>query len=513
MTDQYYEDRRRKLAQLADLRMDPYGGRFEGTVPNADIRTRISRMGLEAGASDTGATARVAGRILLRRVMGKLAFLTLRDSSADLQIGLSKKQLGEALWKVVKLLDLGDIIGVDGYLGRTKTNEMTLWGTGLTVLCKSLRPPPEKWHGLADVDLRYRQRSIDLFSNPQVMQTFKARSRIVEAIRRHMQQKGFLEVETPMLQPIYGGAAARPFTTHHNTLDLDLFLRISPELYLKRLLVGGMERVFEINRNFRNEGLSTQHNPEFTMMECYQAYGDMTDMMDIVEGIFSSCIEAIGGGYKRKFKDVEIDFSPPWPRRTYSELLGEYAGIDWRKHRDLRTKAQELGILDGLRKKPEYADIYAEDGVAIDDEVLTNKLFEATVEAKLVQPVFVTEYPAAICPLTRRKPDDPSLALRFEAFVAGMEIGNAYTELNDPAIQRQNLSAQLKGEGGETMRVMDEAFLLALEHGMPPAGGLGVGIDRLVMLLTDSPSIRDVILFPLQRPRSSPAAPAADGKG
>jgi len=497
MVDEYYDERCKKLDQLRTLGVDPYGSRFPDVQANSDIRRRVQELGLEAGSSDSASTARVAGRIVLRRVMGKLAFLTVRDSTADLQIGLSKKVTGDDLWAVVKLLDLGDIIGLDGHLGRTKTGEITLWATGLEVLCKSLRPPPEKWYGLQDVDLRYRQRSVDLFSSPEVMQTFKARSRIIEAVRSYMCRDEFLEVETPMLQPIYGGAAARPFTTHHNTLDLDLFLRISPELYLKRLLVGGMERVFEINRNFRNEGMDTQHNPEFTMMECYQAYGDLTDMMAIVEGIFSSCIEAIGGGYKRKFKDIDLDFTPPWPRKTYTELLRQHAGVELTDTASVRRKAAELGI----------------EGPRIDDVVMANKLFEATVEDNLIQPTFVTEYPAALCPLTRRKPGDPSLALRFEAFVAGMEIGNAYTELNDPAIQRENLSGQLTVEGDETMRVMDEDFLRALEHGMPLAGGLGVGIDRLVMLLTDSPSIRDVILFPLQRPKRATTHAPVSTKG
>ncbi len=485
MQDQYYQDRLKKRLQLQEQRIDPHGGRFPGVARHRVIRDRAEAASLEPGQSDESLTVRAAGRIMLRRIMGKLAFLTLRDSTADLQIGLSRQVLGEEGWGLLKLLDLGDIIGIDGYLGRTKTNEITLWGRSLTVLCKCLRPPPEKWHGLTDVDLRYRQRYVDLFTNPEVMQTFKARCRIIEAIRSYMSGLGFLEVETPMLQPVYGGAAARPFVTHHHTLDIDLFLRISPELYLKRLLVGGIERVFEINRNFRNEGISTQHNPEFTMLECYQAYGDLSDMMEIVEGLTARAIEATGGEPKRRFKEHEIDFAPPWPRATYSELLRRHAGVDLSDVTAVRARARTLGI----------------DGAKLDDAVVANKLFEATVEDKLVQPVFVTEYPAALCPLTRRKPDDPSLALRFEAYVAGMEIGNAYTELNDPEVQRENLGAQIGGEGDETMRVMDEDFLNALEHGMPPAGGLGVGIDRLVMLLTNSASIRDVILFPLQRPR------------
>ncbi|MCB9856117.1 MAG: lysine--tRNA ligase [Phycisphaerales bacterium] len=487
MSDQYFEDRLKKAADLADLGIDPYGSRFPDVAPNAQLRSLAESTGLEAGQSDESATRRAAGRIVLRRVMGSLAFLTLRDSTGDIQIGLQKKQVPAEAWGTLKLLDLGDICGFDGQLGKTKTGEVTLWATSITFLTKGLRPLPEKWHGLTDVDARYRQRYVDLFSNPEVMQTMKARSVIIDAIRTLMRNRGFLEVETPMLQPIYGGAAARPFTTHHNTLDMDLFLRISPELYLKRLLVGGMERVFEINRNFRNEGISTQHNPEFTMMECYQAYGDLSDMMDVTEAMFAAGIEATGGGFARRFREFEIDFTPPWPRRTYSDLLREYAGVELNDATAVRAKAAEFGIVNAKA----------------DDAVIANKLFEETVEDKLIQPTFVTEYPAALCPLTRRKPGDSSLALRFEAYVAGMEVGNAYTELNDPTIQRETFSAQVEGEGDETMRVMDEDFLTALEFGMPPAGGLGVGIDRLVMLLTNSSSIRDVILFPLQRPQAS----------
>ncbi len=482
MADQYYEDRQKKLEALRELGLDPYGSRFDGVTRNTAIRQQAEKLGLDAGQTDESTRVRAAGRIVLRRVMGKLAFLTIRDSTGDLQIGISKAKVGDG-WALVKLLDLGDIIGVDGPLGRTKTNEITIWADSLTMLSKCLRTPPSEWHGLQDIDARYRQRYVDLFKNSAVMQAFLSRSRIIDAVRGHMRGLGFIEVETPMLQPMYGGAAARPFTTHHNTLDMDLFLRISPELYLKRLLVGGMERVYEINRNFRNEGISPRHNPEFTMMECYQAYGDLTDMMSVVEGVVSACVEALGGGFKRPFKDLELDFTPPWPRRTYTELLREHAGVELADVEAVRRKAASIGI----------------EGAKMDDAVVANKLFEATVEDHLIQPVFVTEYPAAICPLTRRKPDDPSLAIRFEAFAAGMELGNAYTELNDPAVQRETLSAQVKGEGDETMAVMDEDFLTALEYGMPPAGGLGVGIDRLVMVLTDSPSIRDVILFPLQR--------------
>lgn len=495
--DQYFEDRLKKLQAIAAMGIDPYGQKYPDVRQNADIRSYAEKLAIEPGQTDETARVRAAGRVMLRRVMGKLAFLTIRDWSGDMQIAVSKAKVGDAGWALLDNLDLGDHIGADGLLGRTKTNEITVWVDQLTFLCKALRTPPEKFHGLTDVDIRYRERYVDLFSNPDVMQTFRARSRIVEATRRYFHGQGFLEVETPMLQSVYGGAAARPFTTHHNALDMDLFLRISPELHLKRLLVGGMERVFEINRNFRNEGISTQHNPEFTMMECYQAYGELSDMMNHVEGVFVSGIEAIGGGFKRKFREFEIDFSPPWPRKTYSELLKEHAGVDLKDAAGVRQVAESMGLLK-LSPEEVAAGIRAD---TMDPAILANKVFEATVEATLIQPTFVVEYPAALCPLTRRKKDDPSIALRFEAYVACMEVGNAYTELNDPAIQRETFSSQLAGEGDETMRVMDEDYIKALEYGMPPAGGLGVGVDRMVMLLTNSPSIRDVILFPLQRPK------------
>lgn len=484
MKDTLFQERLGKLSQLSALGHDPFGQRFPDVVSNADIRRRVESLGLAPGQIAEGERLRAAGRLMLRRVMGKLAFLTLRDSTGDMQIALSQSRIEPGAWDLLQLLDLGDIIGADGALGRTKTNEITVWADRLTMLCKCLLPPPEKWHGLQDTDARYRRRHVDLFSNPEVMRTFKARSRVVDAIRSFLAGRGFLEVETPMMQPVYGGAAARPFVTHHNTLDMDLFLRISPELYLKRLLVGGMERVFEINRNFRNEGISTQHNPEFTMLECYQAYGDLTDMMDLVEGMCIACIEVLDGKFRRRFRDFDLDFTPPWPRRTYSDLLEQYAGVSLKDPAAIRRRAAERGI----------------DGARLDDAVVANRLFEAAVEQHLTGPLFVTEYPAPLCPLTRRKKEDPSLALRFEAYVGNMEVANAYTELNDPLVQRETLSSQLAGEGEETMRVMDEDFLNAMECGMPPAGGLGVGIDRLVMLLTDSHSIRDVILFPLQRP-------------
>ncbi|MBN1341909.1 MAG: lysine--tRNA ligase [Phycisphaerae bacterium] len=490
----HYQDRLKKLDRLRELGVDPYGGRFEGAEAFAGVRDRAEALNLEPGESAEAERVRVVGRIILQRMFGSLAFLTLRDRSGEIQVGLSKKALKD-VWPVIKLLDLGDLIGVEGCLGKTKTGEITIWVDALTVLCKSLRPPPEKFHGLTDVEWRYRHRYVDLFANPDVRDAFVTRSVIIHEFRTVLRDRGFLEVETPMLQPIYGGAEARPFTTHHNTLNVDLFLRISPELYLKRLLVGGLERVFEINRNFRNEGISTKHNPEFTMLEVYQAYGDYNDMMDLTEAMVTAAIERIGGGYKRTFGDLEIDFTPPWPRRTYAECLDEYAGVDMTDVAAVRARADALGITHKH----------------LADAMVVQEVFEATVEPKLVNPTFVKDYPAPLCPLTRRKPDDPTIALRFEIFAAGgMELGNAYTELNDPGVQEENFRIQLDGQT-ETMAVMDEDFVLALQYGMPPAGGLGIGIDRIVMLLTGSKSIRDVILFPLQRPQAHAAeAPTED---
>ena len=335
-----------------------------------------------------------------------------------------------------------------------------------------------------DVDQRYRQRYVDLWINPEVMDRFKKRSGIVATIRGYLESKGFLEVETPMMQPIAGGAAAKPFVTHHNSLDLDLYLRISPELFLKRLLVGGMERVFEINRNFRNEGLSTRHNPEFTMIEVYQAYGDYRAMMELTEDLICLCAERHAGGLGLQFGDASLDLTRPWRRATYAELLKEYADCDIRDRAAIRAKARQLGIGEA----------------GMDDDVVVNEVFEATVEERLVNPTFVIDYPAALCPLTRRKKDDPGVAERFELYVAGMELANAYTELNDPAVQEENFRIQLRGQQ-ETMATMDADFVAALKYGMPPAGGLGIGIDRLVMILTGATTIRDVILFPHLRPR------------
>jgi lysyl-tRNA synthetase class 2 len=457
--------------------LDPYGSRYDNVEPAAAAKARYQD-------GDESQRARCAGRIVLLRDIGKLIFLTLRDRSGTIQVGLSKSLL-TGQWPLAKLLDIGDVIGADGKLGKTKTGEITIWMEegGLTFLSKCLFQPPEKFHGLADVDQRYRQRYVDLWANPEVLDRFRMRSEIVATIRRFLGSKGFLEVETPMMQAIAGGAAAKPFITHHNTLDLDLYLRISPELFLKRLLVGGLERVFEINRNFRNEGLSRHHNPEFTMMELYQAYADYRVMMEITEEIVAACLETLGLSTKVRFGEVEIDLGRPWRRARYADLLQEHSGCAIDDLAAIRAKARALQIEDA----------------GMDDAVVVNEVFEATVEDKLIDPTFVIDYPAILCPLAKRSKTDPRYAERFELFVVGMELANAYTELNDPAVQYENFLHQLRGQD-ESLTKMDTDYITALKYAMPPAGGLGIGIDRLVMVLTGATTIRDVILFPLLKP-------------
>ena len=478
----FERQRKQKLERIIELGIDPYGARYEDVESAESIKTRFRD-------DDDTQSGNCAGRIVLLRDIGKLIFMTVRDSSGTIQIGLSKKLLGEQ-WQLAKLLELGDIVGAAGRLGKTKTGEITIWVEGLTLLSKSLLPPPEKFHGLTDIDLRYRQRYVDLWANPEVMELFKKRSAIISTIRRFLCERGFLEVETPMMQTIPGGAAARPFTTHHNSLDMELFLRIAPELFLKRLLVGGMEKVFEINRNFRNEGLSRRHNPEFTMLEVYQAYADYNVMMELTEELISVCVEKYCNGRKVEFDGKTIDFTGPWRKAGYAELLAEHSGCDIDDAAAVRKKAAAIGL----------------DEAQMDDAVVVNKLFEATVEEHLINPTFVLDYPAQLCPLTKKKPDDKRFAERFELYVAGMEMANAYTELNDPAVQEANFRLQLRGEA-ESMAKMDADFIAALKYAMPPAGGLGIGIDRLIMVLTGASSIRDVILFPLLRPVENQTVP------
>jgi lysyl-tRNA synthetase class 2 len=474
-TNKFEQQRQEKLSRIKELGIDPYGGRYDNVEPAEDIKSRFKD-------DDPEQKAGAAGRIVLLRDIGKLIFITLRDRSGTIQIGLSKKLLAEQ-WEMVKLLELGDIIGASGQLGKTKTGEITIWADKVALLSKCLLQPPEKFHGLADIDQRYRQRYVDLWANPEVMERFKIRSAVIATIRGLLESKGFLEVETPMMQTIAGGAAAKPFITHHNSLDMDLYLRISPELFLKRLIVGGMEKVFEINRNFRNEGLSRQHNPEFTMIEVYQAYADYNIMMDLTEEIICSCADKYCQSKQVQFGEFKIDFSRPWRRARYAELFKEYSGCDINDIEAVRAKAKELEL----------------DQADMDDVILINEVFETTVENNLINPTFVIDYPAALCPLARRKKDDPKYAARFELFIARMELANAYTELNDPAEQYENFLHQLRGQE-ESLTKMDNDYVTALKYGMPPAGGLGIGIDRLIMVLTGAQSIRDVVLFPLLRP-------------
>jgi lysyl-tRNA synthetase class 2 len=400
---------------------------------------------------------------------------------------IGQKQVGEDGWALAQELDLGDLLGVDGTLGFTRTGELTVFAEKLTFLAKCLLPPPEKWHGLTDVETRSRQRYVDLFSNPESMAAFLGRSRILAAFRQVLTGAGFVEVEGPTMQAIAGGAAARPFSTHHNALDLELYLRIALELHLKRLLVGGMERVFELGRVFRNEGISRKHNPEFTMLEAYQAYGDYRTMMELTEALIAGSIESLDGNFNRPWGESTVHWKPTYPRQTYAGLFQTHTGVSMRDTSSVRDRAVEAGL----------------DPAGKEHVVLVGELFEHAVEPALSGPVFVIDYPAALCPLTKRKASDQEIAERFELFVQGMELANAYTELNDPLLQESLFRKQLEGQKEEdSMAKMDHDFVRALKHAMPPAGGLGIGIDRLCMLLLNRHNIRDVILFPLLRPES-----------
>ncbi len=492
-----------RLARLEKWRAsgaDPFGSRIEALMSTAAARS----LHTAETPHDGGPSAKVAGRITLLRDIGKLIFITISDWTGKIQIGLAKQFLASQ-WEQAKLLELGDIAWFSGKLGHTKTGEITIWADDFGLAGKALLPPPEKFHGLADTEARYRQRYLDLAANADSLDVFLARSQIMSSIREFLAARQFVEVETPMMQAIAGGAAARPFVTHHNALDIELFLRISPELFLKRLLVGGMERVYEINRNFRNEGIDTSHNPEFTMMELYQAYSDLAGMMELTETLLASLAAArraavngpaAGGGVKLPYGERIIDFTPPFQRIAYSELFAQHVGVPMTDQAAVRQRALEHGIADVDQT---------------DHDVLAGTLFERLAEPKLNaydQPVFVYDYPAGLCPLTKRKAGMPHLAERFELYIAGMELANAYTELNDPFVQYETFSAQLAGlKEEDSMARMDHDFIAALCHGMPPAGGLGIGIDRLVMLLTNRTSIRDVVLFPLLKSRGATGIP------
>ena len=485
LEDELFESRLGRARAMEAAGQLPYGSRFDFTHTVPDILKTYGDTPAEGLAAD--AKFKVAGRLMTIRRMGKAGFAHLAQGGEKLQLYMKKDALPEADYELFGMLDLGDIVGAEGYLFRTRTGELSLHVERLRFLSKILLTLPEKYHGLEDVETRYRQRYLDLATTPESRDVFVKRAKIISSLRRQLDARGFIEVETPMMQPLYGGASARPFVTHHNTLDLQLYMRIAPELYLKRLLVGGMERVYEVGRVYRNEGISRKHNPEFTMLEAYQAYGDYHSMMDLTEALIVGAIEALDKNYHRPWGELTVDFTPPWPRRAYADLVREYAGVDTTDHAAVIERASFLDIPTAHR----------------DHDVIVSDLFEATVEDALTGPIFVIDYPAAICPLTKRKASDPDVAERFELFVHGMELANAYTELNDPDLQESLFRGQLAGQKAEdSMAVMDEDFVRALRHAMPPAGGLGVGIDRLCMLLLNKPSIRDVILFPLLRPQA-----------
>ncbi len=486
------EVRRQKLEKLKEAGVAVYGNDFR---PSHAAGALVAQY----GGADAGALAaapqdfKVAGRIMAVRRMGKASFFHLQDRRARLQAYIQQNAVGEEAYGLFRQLDIGDIVGVEGHLFRTRTGELTLEARQIHLLTKCLRPLPEKWHGLADVEARYRQRYLDLMVNPESRALFEKRSEIVRLLRRFFEERDFLEVETPMMQAIPGGAAARPFITHHNALDMELYLRVAPELFLKRLLVGGFERVFELNRNFRNEGVSVRHNPEFTMIEFYQAYATFEDLMELTEKLFVELAEKVCGGLQIAYGDHRIDLARPWRRMTIPEAIAAYGGAG----------PEDTADLAGLRRYAERRAL----PVKLDASYghLLVEVFEEVAEEKLIQPTFITGYPLVVSPLARKNERDPAWVDRFELYIAGRELANAFSELNDPADQRQRFveQAAARAAGDDTASPIDEDYVRALEYGMPPAAGEGIGIDRLVMLLTDSASIRDVILFPLLRAQRS----------
>jgi lysyl-tRNA synthetase, class II len=522
----YERERREKRQKLRDLGVDPYGSRTENVQPLATVRA----LHKPEFGQDGGPLVTVSGRVMFRKGFGKLTFMTLRDETGDLQVAIDKKRVGEKDWQANDLIDLGDRIVVTGKLGATKTGEVTVWATSLAFAAKALLPPPAKWEGLSDVELRYRQRYVDLWANPDVMRLLKLRMRIVDEIRRFMHDRGFLEVETPMMQVQHGGAAAKPFITKHNALDMNLFMRIAPELYLKRLLVGGFNKVFELNRNFRNEGISPRHNPEFTMLEAYEAFGSWETMAELVESMICHLAETLFGGLKIEHKNAAgdvtrtINLQRPWRRVRMADLLKERTGLSYDAEpfpfNDGRLRD---AVLEGYRVRYRgQAAVFTRAGFAgmgaPTEHMLRDtgdrffeklktlgkaerlvEIYETAFEPTLIDPTFVTHVPSVIIPLARKNKDDPFFADVYELAINGQEISPGYTELNDPDIQAENFAHQV-GDKEEQQKV-DEDFLTALRYGMPPAGGMGLGIDRLVMMLTGAESIRDVILFPLMKPQ------------
>lgn len=476
--------RRQKLKELQSNNKDPFRNiKYDVTHSTAQIINDYENM--------EGKTVAIAGRMMSKRGMGKASFCDIQDREGKIQLYVKVDEVGQEVYEDFKKLDIGDIVGVKGIVFKTHKGEISVKAEEITLLAKSLLPLPEKWHGLKDIDTRYRQRYLDLIVNPDVRKTFMIRSRVIKSIRDFLDKRGFLEVETPILNIIPGGATARPFITYHNTLGIDLYLRISPELYLKRLIVGGLEKVYEMGRIFRNEGISVKHNPEFTMVEVYEAYSDYKDMMELAESMISTVAMEVLGSTKVTYQGQVIDLTPPWQRMTMIEAVKRYAGVDFDSNltdEEVKRAAEEKGLtVDNNMSRGEV--LYL--------------MFEELVEKHLVQPVFIYDYPVEVSPLAKRKPDKPEMTQRFELFIAAREIGNAYSELNDPLDQRERFQNQLKKReaGDEEANMIDEDFLAALEYGMPPTGGLGIGADRLIMLLTDSYSMRDVLLFPTMKPK------------
>jgi lysyl-tRNA synthetase class 2 len=488
---QVLRNRREKAKQLHEAGLDLYPNSFEKDTDIEHILEEYKEWEGEQLA-DLDKKFTLAGRVMSMRSFGKVTFMHLQDHSGQLQIFVQRDVIGKERYQLFKKFDVGDVLGVKGGLFRTKTGELTLNAEQVELLTKSMRPLPEKYHGLKDVETRYRQRYLDLMVTPRAREIFISRTKIVRYLRNFLDAEGFMEVETPMMQHIPGGATAKPFVTHHNALDMELYLRIAPELYLKRLLVGGFEKVYEINRNFRNEGISTQHNPEFTMLEFYWAYADFEDLMGFTERMISQIAEKVCGTMQITYQDEQIDLSPPWKKMTFHQALEELGGLKPEQYTDLETAkrlVRELG--ENVQVGEKLGKVQAE-------------LFDLLVEPKLVQPHFIYHYPTDISPLSRRNEQNLDITDRFELFICGREMANAFSELNDPEDQRQRFEDQVaeKDAGDEEAHFMDEDYLRALEYGMPPAAGEGVGIDRLAMLLTDSPSIREVILFPLLKPEA-----------
>ena len=494
--DEQIQQRRANLAKLTELGVNAYPHRFERTSTISDlVGAHGTKQGPELEANRIDTTT--SGRILGIRSFGKANFLVLSDGRSRIQVYIKKDSLAARDFEIFRLLDFGDLVGVEGHLFRTRTNELTIWASRLEFLAKCHLPMPEKWHGLTDIEIRYRQRYLDLIVNPEAREVFQVRSKVLAAVREFLEARGYLEVETPVMQPIAGGAMARPFRTHHNALDMDLYLRIAPELYLKRLVVGGVERVYEIARNFRNEGISTRHNPEFTMLEFYQAYSDYQDLMTLTEEMIAFIAKAATGKDEVQYDGATISLRAPFARVSLRQAAADAAS---------RKLGQPVADAD-LRDHGKVKDLAARLGVGIDPKFgpgkITTTIFETLVEESLVQPTFVYDFPTEVSPLSKQRPDDPDTVERFELYIGKTEIANAFSELNDPIEQRKRFEQQLeeKAKGDQEAHAMDEDYVRALEYGLPPTAGEGIGIDRLVMLLTDSKSIRDVILFPHMRPK------------